>query len=227
MIVLAYFLPALSLTGLILLLVFASRLFSRLDDDQAFGRYLSRIGVTAAVVVVTLVLQRLLVLGVFLVAVVLVVMLFARLARRKPVSVSAPPSPPEPGKPALVDLSPSLRQIRDKRVSLKVKRLSDTAGSIRLVAGYDADSLEAQPADIRKLETIYLPKIERIIRQYLKVVAHDNAYNPRSICDSLDAMNASINQIYRDCLERDKLEIDVEATTIQNALDLDGFSDQL
>lgn len=229
MVWLAYLLPAISLAGLILLLVFCSRMLGRLDDERAYDHVVARICATAAVVLTALFLQRLVVIAVVLAAALLGVLVFAAVARRRLPAASPAPVPPpieEGEEPSLVDLSRYLKPIRDKGLSLKVKRLHDTVASIRGIAGYDRDSLDSQTADVQKMERLYLPRVERILLQYLKVTAHDNTYDPKAVGESLDAMNTSIREIYRNCLDKDKLELDVEATTIRTALDLDGFSNR-
>jgi hypothetical protein len=125
----------------------------------------------------------------------------------------------------MVDLGKYAKHIGERTIVRRVLRLQSLVGSIRSVAAYNQKTLIEQNADILKMENIYLPRIESLINQYIKISSHDPGYDARGLMDQLDTLTSGIQKIQSDCLSRDKMNIDAEASALISAMEMDGYGE--
>lgn len=216
-------LPAISLAGLIVLTVFIYRLIQAVNTGAPLELYPVKLGVPSLVVFLSLVLQRLLPMALlFLVAVLIIVAIIVIYARVNAKSATTKLTVHVKAAP-LISLEKYTKHIRENALLKRVLKLQSIVSSIRSVVGYNEKTLPEQSADIRKMETIYLPKIEGLLNQYLKVASHDKGYDSRRLMENLDTITQGIRQIHAACLDQDKLSLDVEASALISAMELDGL----
>jgi hypothetical protein len=126
----------------------------------------------------------------------------------------------------LIDLGKYAPHIGERAVLRRVLRLQSLVESIRSVVGYDQRTLIDQGAEILRMENIYLPRIESLVGQYVKIARHDPGYDSRKLMEQLDTLTGGIQKIQADCLCRDKMNIDAEASALISAMELDGYGEE-
>lgn len=221
-------LSALTLAGLVLLVWFVSRYIRDVSSTAPADKHIARIGLAAAGVFVCLIAQKLIPLALVFLAAIALVFLFLVIYSRmnaksvRPAGVQAAPAVTF----RLVSLSKYERHIRDRHVLKRVVRLQGIVDSIRSLAGYDNKTLIEQGTDVLRMENIYLPRIENLLNQYLKVSRHDAGYDARKLIENLDTLTGGIRQIQTELLARDKIAIDVDADALITAMGMDGLSEE-
>ena len=168
-------LPAESLVGVILLVVFISHLLRDIASERMMEKHIRRIGICSIIVFASLIVQRMFPVAVaFLLAVLLLMLIILShaksLAKRSTSGSGAPTS-------KMISLEKYARHIRSKPLVKRILKLAGVVNSIRSIEGYTAKTLSSQNADIIKMEKVYLPRIEGLLSQYLKISSHDQHYD--------------------------------------------------
>lgn len=217
--------PALLFLGLLLLIVFFFRLRRDMGTDKDLSGYIYKIGIPSALVFAGLVLQRLVPLAIAFLSVMAVLGCCLFAYRKLAYRPAAPAETmPDPDAPALVDLGKYAAGIGDKDVARKLQVIQRLVEAIRAIAGYRIDTVDAQKGDVRKMESVYLPNIERLVQQYIKITRHDSLYDSTRLLSNLDKIADGIRQLYLDVLREDKLAMDADSDALITAMEIDGLT---
>jgi hypothetical protein len=221
----AIVLSAVSLIGFVFLGYFTCRLLREIGTGKPLSGYAAKIGLPGAGIFLSLLLQRLFPLAIGFIAVMVlfftVVYIAVKLGgkpghqHREPVVTFR-----------LVELGQYARHIGQRSIVRRILKLQSLVGGIRAVVGYNQRTVIDQNADILRMENIYLPRIESLINQYIKISRHDPNYDSRGLMEQLDTLTNGIQKIQSDCLTRDKMNIDAEASALISAMEMDGFVDE-
>lgn len=215
------------LVGVILLACFFIRLSRDMKQDRPLDRYVYRFGLATGLVFVALILQRLVGFAFVFLGFMLVVFLCILWANRFITPAKARGQNPSKGADqGLVQMSGYTKIISDNEVVKRILRLQGFVDAIRSIAGYNEESMEEQTADIRKMESVYLPNIDMLIQQYIKISSHDKQYRPVKLLSDLDTMTEGIRQIYFYILNKNKITIDADSSALISAMEIDGLTDK-